>query len=166
MFKRYTVNGKEIIAKNRFSAIVGSVMNKHKVKAEVVDFGDSESDVTSQLTFVIKKDVDEKPLLRLLSKKGLLIINFREGVENPTVIPILESNNRKYTEKVSGSGDYKQVKIKDKSSASLVALENIFKEILSVFEYCSEVELCYVSYDGKEVSKVTINYDINNVEVG
>ena len=79
MFKRYTVNGKEIIAKNRFSAIVGSVMNKHKVKAEIVDFGDSESDVTSQLTFVVKKDVDEKPLLRLFSKKGLLIIIFIRG---------------------------------------------------------------------------------------
>ena len=166
MMKRFEICGKEIIAKNRFSAIASHVINKHKVKAEVVDFGDSESEINSQLTFVVRKDVDEKPLLRLLSKKGLLIINFKEGVENPVVVPILESKNRKYTEKVSGSGEFKQVKIKDQSANALTALDNVFKEILSAFEYCSEVELCYVSYDGKTITKLTINYDINNVEVG
>jgi hypothetical protein len=57
MFKRFEINNKEVIAKNRFSAIVGSVMNKHKVKAEVVDFGDSDADVSSQLTFIVRKEV-------------------------------------------------------------------------------------------------------------
>lgn len=165
MMKRYEINGKEIIAKNRFSAIVSSVVSKHKATAEVVDFGDSDADVNSQLTFVVRKDVDEKPLLKLLSKKGLLIINFREGVEAPVVSQVLEPKNRKYTEKVSGSGDYKQVKIKDDSSKSLESIENILKQILTVFEYSDSVELCNVSYDGKTISKMTLDYDITNVEL-
>lgn len=164
MFKRYMINGKEVIAKNRFSAIVSSVMNKHKVKAETVDFGETDADVNSQLTFIVRKDVDEKPLLRLLAKKGLLIINFKEGVEAPSTAQVLEPKNRKYTEKVSGSGDYKLVKIKDESSKSLESIENILKLILSVFEYSDSVELCNVSYGGK-VTKLTLDYDITNVEL-
>ena len=164
MFKRFEINGKEVIAENRFSAIASSIIAKHKVKAETVDFGETEADVTSQLTFVVKKDVDEKPLLRLLAKKGLLIINFKEGVEVPSVVQILEPKNRKYTEKVGGNGEYKQVRIKDGSSKSLEALDNAFKLILSVFEYSDSVELCNISYDGK-VTKLTLDYDISNVEL-
>lgn len=164
MFKRFEINGKEVIAKNRFSAIVGSVMNKHKVEAETVDFGETDADITSQLTFIVDKDVDEKPLLRLLAKKGLLIVNFKEGVEAPATVQVLEPKNRKYTEKVSGSGDYKLVKIKDESSKALEALDNIFKQILAAFEYSDTVELCNVSFDGK-ATKLTLDYDITNVEI-
>ena len=165
MFKRFEINNKEVIAKNRFSAIVGSVMNKHKVKAEVVDFGDSDADVSSQLTFIVRKEVDEKPLLRLLAKKGLLVINFKEGVEAPITAQVLEPKQRKYTEKVGGNGEYKQVKIKDNSTKNLESLENIFKQIATVFEYSDSVELCNVSYDGKSVTKLTLDYDITNVEL-
>ena len=169
MFKRYEINGKEIIAKNRFSAIAGFIMQKHnqakKTTAEVVDFGDSDADVNSQLTFVVRKDVDVQPLLRILNKKGLLIVNFKEGTENPVISQVLQPNGRKFTQKVSGNGEYKQIKIIDKSAKTLESIENIFKQIASVFEYSDSVELCNVSYEGDSVTKLTVDYDISSVEL-
>lgn len=170
MLKRYNVNGVAVIASSYSEAFNRSLAKPtasglHEVKAEFVDFGDDEVevDVNTFVSFVVPEDANVKPLLKLLNRKGLLVVNFTEGVESPAVSVVHEPKNRKLTEKKSGG--YKLIKIADDSEATVKALEKTLGDIQDAQALVDNLSLVLVGYDGVAES-AKLDFTISSVDKG
>jgi len=155
----YQIGKQNIVAGSRSEAIIRS---HQKTMAKTISFGeDYETDIVSQLTFVIDSKVDEKSLLKCFSKKGLLLINFDENAEVSTT-KILSANNRKYTEK--SNGEEKLIKITDSKENSINAIVEALKVISGALETCNSVTVALIPFDDSPVVKTNITYSISSIE--
>lgn len=166
MLRRFNIDGCSVVASTRSEAFNRAVVMRDRpemveVRAESIDFGEDEDeiDLCTKVTFVVPEDADVKPLLKVLNKKGCLLVNFAEGAE-PTLKTVLEPKDRKLTEKKSGG--YKMVKITDASEATLKNLEGVLNEIADAQASNGSLRLVLVGFDGS-VEEATLDYSVSSV---